>query len=168
MKLRRKGIESPVKSHRFKILEDDEKILRKLLIDEGISFQWFMDCVVQSYLRGDPHVTRIVREFKELTSVPAERRSLYELSIRDREKMYDDLERLQSRRYILPPGISKNECEKKDHGPTCEQEDGSWYCPDCDTAPSFAGRPVCCKCQGTFVDVKDDLCEACDISLSGL
>lgn len=101
MTLKRKKIEGQITSHRFMILDEDEKILHKLLFDEGITFQWFMDCIVQSYLRGDPYVTKIVREFKELMSVPKERRDLYELSIRDREKMYDDLEKLQSQRTII-------------------------------------------------------------------
>lgn len=91
----------PVKSFRVLVHEEDYKILQKLLSDEEISFQWFMDTVIQSYLRGDPYVTKIVHEFKELMSVPKERRDLYELSIRDREKMYDDLEKLQSQRTII-------------------------------------------------------------------
>ena len=101
MTLKRARLEGKIVAHRFLILEEDELILKKLLIDEGISFQWFLDCVVQSYLRGDPHVTKIVREFKELCSVPKERRDLYELSIRDREKMYDDLEKLQAKKSII-------------------------------------------------------------------
>lgn len=123
---------SRVITHKFKILDQDEALLRQLLNDEGVTFQWFLDCVVQSYLRGDPQVTQIVRQFKALMSVPKERRDLYQLSVRDREKLYEDLEKLQERKSLFEvPEPQLGDEREQDHwarGCSCQNGCKSPYC----------------------------------------
>lgn len=77
----------------FRLHINDHKLLKKLLTDEGMKFQTFVDACVQAYLRGDPLMLKFIKDWKELNSIPKEFRGMYTLSHRERMNILDELEK---------------------------------------------------------------------------
>lgn len=76
----------------FRLHENDWKLLRKLLTDEKMTFQTFVDASVQAYLRGDPAIIKVIRDHKDLSSVPSDYKDKGVLSRRERDRILDELD----------------------------------------------------------------------------
>jgi hypothetical protein len=77
----------------FRIHVDDYALLRKMLFDDGMKFQFFVDACVQAYLRGDPAMLRFVKDWKMMSEIPREKKAMYMLSHRDRQALLDEFEK---------------------------------------------------------------------------
>jgi hypothetical protein len=75
----------------FRLHVNDHKLLKKVLIDDNLKFQTFVEACVQAYLRGDPAALKIVKDWRELNTIPKEKRDAYNLSSRERNKILDEL-----------------------------------------------------------------------------
>ncbi|MHB8407786.1 MAG: hypothetical protein ACYDHY_06685 [Acidiferrobacterales bacterium] len=76
----------------FRLHTNDHKALKKLLVDEEMGFQTFVDAAVQAYLRGDKAILKVLQDYKDLNTIPKEQREAYNLSQRERGKILDELE----------------------------------------------------------------------------
>lgn len=83
-----------IKQMPLRIHENDKKMFKKLLLDDGITAQHFFRCVVTAYLNGDPAILKLVKQWKELLEIPAEEKASYTLSQREREKILRELEQV--------------------------------------------------------------------------
>lgn len=82
-----------IKQIPYRVALHDKAVMLKLLADDGLTFQTFMDGCVQAYLHGDPTVVRLVREWKIVSAVPRWARARSVLSARERAAILDELER---------------------------------------------------------------------------
>jgi hypothetical protein len=82
----------PFKRMSIKLHPDDKRVLQKILIDDDLTFQAFMEACVQSYLRGDPNILKVVKDYKLISRLPKEKLAEYLLSHREREKLLRELE----------------------------------------------------------------------------
>ena len=81
----------------YRMHENDWKLMRKLLTDEKMTFQTFVDACTQAYLRGDPSIVKAIRDYKELGTVPKEYRDKAVLSRRERDSILDELDAADKR-----------------------------------------------------------------------
>lgn len=81
-----------IKQVPFRIHNNDYILLKKLLSDEDLRFQHLVDACVQAYMRGDPHVMKVVKDYVEQSHIPKEHKDQYTLSQRERSKLLDELE----------------------------------------------------------------------------
>jgi len=79
----------------FRMHLNDHKMMKKLLIDEGISFQMFTDACCQAFLRGDRIIIQLLHTYKDLITVPREEKDSYNLSHRERSKLLDEIEDME-------------------------------------------------------------------------
>lgn len=75
----------------FRLHMNDHKLLKKLLGDDSLTFQGFVDICVQAYLKGDPTFLKMVKQWKELNTVPKEVQDRYTLSQRERQALLDEI-----------------------------------------------------------------------------
>lgn len=87
----------------FRIHRDDYLLVRKLLTDDGLKFQSFVAACVEAYLRGDPPVMKIVRDWKEMRDVPPEHRAKYKMSKRDRDRALPPAKEVPTGKETLSP-----------------------------------------------------------------
>lgn len=80
----------------YRIHNNDKVLMIKLMEDDKINFQRFIDACVQAYLRGDPAAQKIVKDWKALNEIPPEDRERYTLSHRERQKIMDEIGDLPS------------------------------------------------------------------------
>ena len=86
--------ELPVyKNKHFRINRADDVILDKILSDENVSFQMFMDSVIQAFMRGDPNIMKVLKDFKKLRELPKEVLEEYAISHRERTLLLDEFEK---------------------------------------------------------------------------
>lgn len=76
----------------IKLHPDDQRVLKKLLVDDDLSFQAFMEACVQAYLRGDPNMLKVVKDFRMLRRIPKEKLAEYLMSHRERERLLKEME----------------------------------------------------------------------------
>lgn len=76
----------------FRLDVNDHKALKKLLIDDEMTFQKFVASCVEAYLRGDPNILKCVKDWKLINSIPPEDRDKYNLSQRERQNILDEIE----------------------------------------------------------------------------
>lgn len=76
----------------FRLHVNDHKVLKKILIDDGMRFQTFVSACVEAYLRGDPSILKVVKDWKDLNTIPKDVRDKYTLSQRERRALLDELE----------------------------------------------------------------------------
>jgi len=86
----------------FRIHLNDEKLFMKLLDDDNITYQFFADACAQAYLRGDRSILKVLKDWKDLTTVPVEHRELYTLSHRERSLIQKELDEIQAEQDIKP------------------------------------------------------------------
>ena len=70
---------------------NDLKALKKVLIDEDVTFQGFVTACSKAMVEGDARVVQIVRAWKVEESIPHEERSKYMLSKTERDSLLDEL-----------------------------------------------------------------------------
>ena len=71
---------------------NDYTLMKKLLVDDDISYNGFVNFCIASYLNGDPHMMKVVKTYKETFDVPRNIREKFVLSQRERAKILEDLE----------------------------------------------------------------------------
>lgn len=76
----------------FRCHKDDFIILKKLLADDKLSVQQFFRICVQTYLRADTSIMKVIKMQKELDNVPDEVKDKYALSQRDRQALLDEID----------------------------------------------------------------------------
>jgi hypothetical protein len=76
----------------FRLHINDHKMMKKLLADDGLSFQTFVEHCVQAYIGGDPTLIKMIKQWKDLSSIPREARDQYSLSRRERQSLLDEIE----------------------------------------------------------------------------
>lgn len=84
-----------IKTVPFRLHNNDHIILMKLLRDENLSFQTLVDSAVQAFIRADPAIMRVIKDWKELNEIPKDKLDLYTLSHRERQLIQKELEELQ-------------------------------------------------------------------------
>lgn len=92
----------PTRLHR-----NDYKMLKKVLFDEGMTYQTLVQCLVHAYLDGNPQVLKIVKTYKEALSVPAHQREAKTLSQRERDLLLKEIEDRQKQ--VEPPKDERKE-----------------------------------------------------------
>lgn len=74
----------------------------KLLRDEGIGFQTFVDACMQAFMRADPSIMNVINDWKQLSEVPKEYQDLYTLSHRERMAIQQELDKIKTEGDIDP------------------------------------------------------------------
>lgn len=75
----------------FRLHRNDKALLTKLLSDEKLSYQSFADACAQAYLRGDPAIIKVIKDWRTLNEIPKDLQDRYTLSHRERAKILDDI-----------------------------------------------------------------------------
>lgn len=86
----------------FRLHLNDKLLMLKLLNDDRMTFQSFVEACMQAYLRADPAVMTIVKDWRTLNEIPKEHKDLYTLSHRERADVMRELEQIQIEREIDP------------------------------------------------------------------
>lgn len=76
----------------IRIHENDYKVLKKLMLDDGLTLQKLTNTFIQSYLRADASALKILKQQAELNTVPKEVLDRYNLSQRERQKLIEQIE----------------------------------------------------------------------------
>lgn len=82
-----------VKDKKWRINRADDIVLSKILDDEGVSFQAFVDACVQALLRADPNMLKVMKDFKMLKEIPKEVLVEYVISQRERANLLEEFEK---------------------------------------------------------------------------
>lgn len=82
-----------VKDKKWRINRADDIVLSKILDDEGVSFQAFVDACVQALLRADPNMLKVMKDFKMLKEIPKEVLGEYVISQRERANLLEEFEK---------------------------------------------------------------------------
>jgi hypothetical protein len=69
----------------FRIHLNDFRMMQRILADDELKYQTFVDACVQAYIRNDPFIRHVVDDYKEYNVIPRQMKDRYTLS--DREKM---------------------------------------------------------------------------------
>lgn len=77
----------------YRIHDNDYKVLKKLFADDSLTFQSFTRFCVDSYLKGDPLMLRLLKQNRELSAVPKDVLDRYTLSQRERQALLEEIER---------------------------------------------------------------------------
>ena len=118
----------------FRLHRNDKIVFLKLLRDEKLTFQWFVDACMDAYMRADPGIMKVVKDWQELKEVPPEHQGLYTLSHRERKALLDELETTSREQDIPanreePDGIAEPQAEEggaqEAVRPPVEAEDGA-------------------------------------------
>ena len=91
-----------IKQIPFRIHYHDKGVLDKLLRDDGLTFQRFVEFCTKAYMEADPSMMRLLRDRIELHKVPREVLDRYTISQRERQIILDQIERKQDKDEILP------------------------------------------------------------------
>lgn len=75
----------------FRLHMNDHKMMKKILVDEGMTFQTFVSACVEAFLRADPAIMRAIKEWKDLNSIPKDVRDKYTFSQRERQAILSEL-----------------------------------------------------------------------------
>lgn len=75
----------------FRLHMNDHTVLKKMLSDEDLTFQSLVSAAVEAYLRGDPAILKVLKDYKDLNTIPKEVRNQYSLSHRERQAVLDEL-----------------------------------------------------------------------------
>lgn len=75
----------------FRMHPNDKLLLMKLLSDENLTYQSFADACMQAYLRADPSIMKVVKDWRMLNEIPKDLQAIYTLSHRERAKILDDI-----------------------------------------------------------------------------
>lgn len=54
----------------YRVHPNDKILIQKLLRDDKMSFQTFVDACCQAYMRGDPALLQVVQDWKDLNLLP--------------------------------------------------------------------------------------------------
>jgi hypothetical protein len=81
------------KIKRWRSNRADDAILSKILSDEGMTFQAFIDACTQSLLRADPNMLKVMKDFKMLLDIPKETIGEYVFSQRERTSLLEEFEK---------------------------------------------------------------------------
>lgn len=76
----------------FRVHINDKKLLMKLLADANLSMQEFGVACADAYLRGDPHIMKMIQDWKMLNEIPKDHLERYTLSHRERADLMRLLE----------------------------------------------------------------------------
>jgi hypothetical protein len=89
--------------------------LKKILIDEDVTFQGFVSAASAAMIDGDARMTQIVRAWKTEREIPHEERSRYILSKRERDSLLEELEKPQATKPTPPPNrqVREDQVTKK-------------------------------------------------------
>ena len=71
---------------------NDLKALKKVLIDEDVTFQGFVTACSKAMVEGDPRIIQLVRAWRVEETIPHEERSKYMLSKTERDELLEELE----------------------------------------------------------------------------
>jgi hypothetical protein len=93
---------SDMKQVPYRIHRNDYVLLRQLMTADHLTFQSLVKTCVEAYMKGDPLVMRMLRQHKELESVPKSVIDRYTLSQRERQALLEQLEREQDKEEIKP------------------------------------------------------------------
>lgn len=87
----------------FRMHVNDHIMLKKLLRDDDLSFQRFTEACVMAFLRGDPHMLKVIKTHKELHDVPEDDKRFAVLSYRERMALLDELEKSEAKEHATDP-----------------------------------------------------------------
>lgn len=87
----------PIRQLNWRIHVDDLRMVKQLLSDDKMMFKSFADCCLNAYMRGDPLMLKMIKNWKELNLVDGKRKDLYELSQRERAELLKELEELEKK-----------------------------------------------------------------------
>ncbi len=77
----------------FRLEENDSIILKKILDDNNTTMQVFFEACVKAYLRGDPNIMKVLKDFLLLRDVSKEDLAGYVISTRERTSLLDEFEK---------------------------------------------------------------------------
>lgn len=71
---------------------NDKALFMKLLEDSNLTFQSFSEACMQAFLRGDPSIMKVIKDWRVLNTIPKENLERYTLSHRERAEIMKELE----------------------------------------------------------------------------
>ena len=75
----------------FRLHMNDKLLLMKLLSDDNLTYQGFAESCMEAYLRGDPSIIKVIKDWRMLNEIPKDLQEKYTLSHRERAKILDDI-----------------------------------------------------------------------------
>lgn len=84
----------------YRTHENDYRILKKFLADDGLTFQGLVKVCVKAYVEGNPLILKLLKQHAELSLVPQEVLDRYTLSRRERENLLNDIEKEEDKKPI--------------------------------------------------------------------
>lgn len=85
-----------IKQLSYRLHVNDKILFKKVLRDEEIGFQSFVDACMHAFLRGDPNIMKVIDDWKQLSTVPRDHVELYTLSHRERVELQKELDRIRT------------------------------------------------------------------------
>lgn len=76
----------------FRIHANDKVLFMKLLSDGDMTFQSFSQACMEAFLRADPAILKVIKDWRDLSTVPKDYQKLYTLSHRERDAIQKELE----------------------------------------------------------------------------
>jgi hypothetical protein len=86
----------------FRLHTNDKLLFTKYLEDANLTYQAFMDACMQAFLRGDPAIMKVIKDWRVLNEIPKEHLERYTLSHRERAEIAKELEQIESEQDIDP------------------------------------------------------------------
>lgn len=77
----------------FRIHRNDFLLMKKLLENDGLKFQHFVTAAIESFLRGDASIMKVIKDWRELNLIPKDQKQNYTLSHRERDDLLDAFEK---------------------------------------------------------------------------
>lgn len=94
MKERLTESQKNIKQIPFRIHANDKVLFMKLLSDGGMTFQSFSQACMEAFLRADPAVLKVIKDWRDLSTVPKDYQDRFTLSHRERDAIQKELEQM--------------------------------------------------------------------------
>lgn len=94
--------EKNIKQVPFRMHMNDKAMFFKLLGDANLSFQQFGVACMEAFLRADPAIMKVIKDWRALSQVPKDQLDRYTLSHRERDDIQKELEKMGGPQDIDP------------------------------------------------------------------
>ena len=78
----------------FRMHLNDKVLFMKLLSDYNLSYQSFADACMQAFMRADPSIMKVIKDWRALNVIPKQDMNRYTLSHRERNAIQNELDSL--------------------------------------------------------------------------
>jgi hypothetical protein len=86
----------------FRLHMNDKILFMKLLSDADLTYQSFSQACMEAFLRADPAVMKVIKDWRDLSTVPKDHLERYTLSHRERDAIQKELEQMGGEQDVDP------------------------------------------------------------------